>query len=110
VKFKIGLRYDTSAEVIRKICEEVQKVVNDHPVTNEDTLVTFDSFGDSILNIQVLYFISIVDYNDYMHIRQDLNYKIMAIVKVNGADFAFPSQTVFHDYVAEKPQGGLDIV
>lgn len=110
VKFKIGLRYDTSAEVIRKICEEVQKVVNDHPVTNEDTLVTFDSFGDSILNIQVLYFISIVDYNDYMRIRQDLNYKIMAIVKVNGADFAFPSQTVFHDYVAEKPQGGLDIV
>ncbi|MFZ4103042.1 MAG: mechanosensitive ion channel family protein [Sphingobacterium thalpophilum] len=110
VKFKIGLRYDTSAEVIRKICEEVQKVVNDHPETNEDTLVTFDSFGDSILNIQVLYFISIVDYNDYMRIRQDLNYKIMAIVKVNGADFAFPSQTVFHDYVAEKPQGGLDIV
>ena len=110
VKFKIGLRYDTSAEVIRKICEEVQKVVNDHPVTNEDTLVTFDSFGDSILNIQVLYFISIVDYNEFMRIRQDLNYKIMAIVKVNGADFAFPSQTVFHDYVAEKPQGGLDIV
>jgi len=110
VKFKIGLRYDTSAEVIRKICEEVQKVVNDHPVTNEDTLVTFDSFGDSILNIQVLYFISIVDYNEYMRIRQDLNYKIMEIVKVNGADFAFPSQTVFHDYVAEKPQGGLDIV
>ena len=110
VKFKIGLRYDTSAEVIRKICEEVQKVVNDHPVTNEDTLVTFDSFGDSILNIQVLYFISIVDYNDYMRIRQDLNYKIMAIVEENGADFAFPSQTVFHDYVAEKPVGGADIV
>jgi hypothetical protein len=34
----------------------------------------------------------------------------MAIVKVNGADFAFPSQTVFHDYVAEKPVGGADIV
>ena len=110
MKFKIGLRFDTSAEVMRKICEEVQKVVNDHPATNEETLVTFDSFGDSSLNIQVLYFISIVDYNEYMRIRQDLNYKIIAIVKENGADFAFPSPTVFHEYVGEKPVGGADIV
>lgn len=103
MKFNIGLRYDTSAEVMRKISEEVQKVVNDHPATSDDTLVTFDSFGDSSLNIQVLYFIEIVDYNEYMRIRQDLNYKIMAIVAENGADFAFPSRTVFHEYVGEKP-------
>jgi MscS family membrane protein len=84
--------------------------VNDHPATSDDTLVTFDSFGDSSLNIQVLYFIAIVDYNEYMRIRQDLNYKIMAIVEENGADFAFPTQTVFNEYVGEKPVGGIDIV
>jgi MscS family membrane protein len=105
MKFNIGLRYDTSPEVMRKISEEVQKVVNDHPATSDDTLVTFDSFGDSSLNIQVLYFIAIVDYNEYMRIRQDLNYKIMAIVEENGADFAYPSQTVFHEYLGEKPTG-----
>jgi MscS family membrane protein len=105
MKFNIGLRYDTSAEVMRKISEEVQRVVNDHPATSDGTLVTFDSFGDSSLNIQVLYFIAIVDYNEYMHIRQDLNYKIMSIVEENGAEFAFPSQTVFHEYAGEKPAG-----
>jgi len=110
MKFNIALRYDTPAEVMRKISEQIQKVVNDHPATSDDTLVTFDSFGDSSLNIQVLYFIAIVDYNEYMLIRQDLNYKIMAIVEENGADFAFPSQTVFHEYVGEKPPGGATIV
>jgi MscS family membrane protein len=110
MKFNIGLRYDTSAEVMQKISEQIQKVVNDHPATSDDTLVTFDSFGDSSLNIQVLYFIAIVDYNEYMRIRQDLNYKIIAIVEENGADFAFPTQTVFNEYVGEKPVGGIDIV
>ncbi len=105
MKFNIGLRYDTPAEVMRKISKEMQQVVNDHPATSNDTLVTFDSFGDSALFIQVLYFIEIVDYTEYMHIREDLNYKIMSIVAANGADFAFPSQTVFHEYIGEKPPG-----
>ncbi|MDP3466923.1 MAG: mechanosensitive ion channel family protein [Daejeonella sp.] len=110
MKFNIGLRYDTSVEVMKKISDEVQQIVNDHPATSDDTLVTFDSFGESSLNIQVLYFIQIVDYNEYMRIRQDLNYKIMVIVAENGADFAFPSRTVFHEYVGEKPPGGAEIV
>jgi len=110
MKFNIGLRYDTTPDVMKKISDEVQQVVNDHPATSDDTLVTFDSFGDSSLNIQVLYFIEIVDYNEYMRIRQDLNYKIMGIVMDNGAGFAFPSQTVIHEYVGEKPADGSHLV
>lgn len=103
MKFNIGLKYDTPADVMMKISKEIEKFVNDHPATSNDTLVTFDSFGDSSLNIQVLYFIEIVDYNDYMRIRQDINYRIIQIVSENGAGFAFPSQTVYHEYSVEKP-------
>jgi len=109
MKFNIGLRYDTSPEVMRKIAEEIRQLLDKHPATTDDTLVTFDSFGDSSLNIQILYFIEIVDYNEYMRIRQDFNYRIMEIVSANGAEFAFPSQTVFHEYVGEKPPRGAAI-
>jgi len=109
MKFNIGLRYDSSTEVMRKIAEEIRQLLDKHPATTDDTLVTFDSFGDSSLNIQILYFIEIVDYNEYMRIRQDFNYRIMEIVSANGAEFAFPSQTVFHEYVGEKPPGGATI-
>ena len=102
MKFNIGLKYDTTMQVMLKISKEIEKFVNDHPSTSNDTLVTFDSFGDSALHIQVLYFIEIIDYNDYMRIRQDINYQIIKIVSDNGAEFAFPSQTVYHEYTGEK--------
>jgi MscS family membrane protein len=39
-----------------------------------------------------------------MRIREDINYRIMQIVSENGAGFAFPSQTVYHEYVGAKPE------
>lgn len=103
MKFNISLKYDTPMDVMLKISKQIETYVNEHDSTSNDTLVTFDSFGESALNIQVLYFIEIVDYNDYMRIRQDINYKIMQIVAENKAEFAFPSQTVYHEYADEKP-------
>jgi len=103
MKFNISLKYDTPVEVMHKISKEIEAYVNGHDSTSNDTLVTFDSFGESALNIQVLYFIEIVDYNDYMHIREDINYRIMQIVAENKAEFAFPTQTVYHEYVDGKP-------
>jgi MscS family membrane protein len=38
-----------------------------------------------------------------MKIRQEINYGIMEIVTRNGAEFAFPSQTVYHQYPGGKP-------
>lgn len=106
MKFNISLKYDTPVEVMHKISKEIETYVNGHSSTSNDTLVTFDSFGESALNIQVLYFIEIVDYNDYMHIREDINYRIMQIVAENKAEFAFPTQTVYHEYVDDKSERG----
>lgn len=103
MKFNIGLKYDTPIEAMKKISVEIEEFVNAHSATSNETLVTFESFGDSSLNIQVLYFIEIVFYNEYMRIREDINYEIMHIVARNGADFAFPSQTVYHEYADNIP-------
>ncbi len=102
MKFNIGLKYDTPVDAMKKISTEIENFVDNHPATSQDTLVSFDSFGDSSLNIQVLYFIEIVDYKEYMHIREDINYRIMQIVSENGAGFAFPSQTVYNEYIGKK--------
>jgi MscS family membrane protein len=104
MKFNIGLKYDTPLDMMKKISTEIQNFVNNHPATSPDTLVSFDSFGESSLNIQVLYFIEIVDYNEYMHIREDINYRIMQIVTENGAGFAFPSQTIYNEYIGTKAE------
>jgi len=99
VKFNVGVLYGTHPKVIRKISEEITAYIQTHKeTTQDDTLVTFDSFGDSSLNIQVLYFIEIVDYTIYMKIKEEINYKVMDLVLENGAEFAFPSKTLYHEF------------
>ena len=98
VKFNVGVLYGTPPETIKKISEEIKAFIDQHLETNEDTLVVFDSFGDSSLNIMVLYHIEIVDYNIYMKIKEEINYKVMEIVLNNGAEFAFPTRTVYHEF------------
>ena len=110
MKFNIGLKYETPVEAMKKIITEIEKFVDDHSATSNDTLVSFESFGDSALNIQVLYYIETIFYNDYMRIREEINYEIINIVTKNGADFAFPSQTVYHEYLEEKPAAGSKVV
>ena len=98
VKFNIGVLYGTAPEVIKTIAAQITDYIQTHKETTQDTLVTFDSFGDSSLNIQVLYFIEIVDYTAYMKIKEQINYKVMEIVLDNKADFAFPSRTLYHEF------------
>jgi MscS family membrane protein len=35
-----------------------------------------------------------------MKVKEEINYQVMDIVTKNGAGFAFPSQTVYHQYPA----------
>jgi MscS family membrane protein len=46
----------------------------------------------------VLYHIEIVEYEQYIGIKEEINYKIMEIVLANGAKFAFPSRTLYHEF------------
>ena len=98
VKFNVGVLYGTPEATIRKITEQIKTYIDEHLETSMDTLVTFDAFGDSSLNIQILYYIEIVDYAIYMKIKEGINYKVMEIVLSNGADFAFQSRTLYHEF------------
>ncbi len=98
VKFNVGVLYGTKPEAIKKICEEIKSYIDERIDTNVESNINFDTFGESSLNIQVLYYIEIVDYTIYLNIKEEINYAIMDIVLKNGADFAFPSRTLYHDF------------
>ncbi len=98
VKFNVGVLYGTSPSIIKKITEEIKTYLDEHHETSMDALITFDGFGASSLDIQVLYYIEIVDYNIFMKIKEEVNYKVMEIVLNNGAEFAFPSRTIYHEF------------
>ena len=95
VKFNIGLTYETSAEKIKAIVTEIQEMINMHEKTNQDGRVRFQEFGASSLDIMVLYFVNSPRWEDLINVKEDINYKIMEIVKKHKSDFAFPSRTVY---------------
>ena len=104
VKFSVGLTYHTSIEQIKKIVADMQTMIDNHPRTtnaegkkskDKEGKVRFDEFGDSSLNIFVLYYVDSPKWADLIDVRQDVNYKIMEIVKKHHSDFAFPSTTVY---------------
>ncbi|MXV49835.1 mechanosensitive ion channel [Pedobacter sp. HMF7647] len=110
VKFNIGLTYDTKPETLRKINNEISDYINQRELTNNDVTVIFESFGDWSLNLQVLYLVEMMDFNEYLKIREEINYKIMEIVQANGADFAYPTSKVIHHQTqdTEGDQGFTD--
>lgn len=96
VDMTIGLTYDTKTEVLKKCVSDIEQMLNKHPdVDNERIVVTFSEFSDSSLDIRIIYFAATTVYDDFLYIKQDVNYKIREIVEKNGADFAFPSTSVY---------------
>ena len=95
VKFNIGLTYETSPDQIRSIVHDIQEMINSHEQTNQDGRVRFQEFGESSLDIMVIYFVNSPRWEDLINVKEDINYKIMDIVKKHKSDFAFPSTTVY---------------
>lgn len=95
VKFNIGLTYDTTIEQIKAIVADIQNMINEHEQTDQEGKVRFQEFGGSSLDILVIYYVNSPKWDDLIDVREDINYKIMEIVKKHNSDFAFPSTTVY---------------
>jgi len=95
VKFNIGLTYETTPEQMKSIVSDIQHLVDQHEKTNKDGKVRFQEFGSSSLDILVMYFVDSPSWDNLIDVKEDINYKIMEIVKKHNSDFAFPSTTVY---------------
>jgi len=97
VSFIIGLTYETNSESLRKIITEIESYINNHQGTSDDGNASFKSFGDSGLNVEVNYFVTVLNYAEFLKIRQEINLEIMDIVIRNKSDFAYPTQRLISD-------------
>ncbi|WP_199119974.1 mechanosensitive ion channel family protein [Pedobacter sp. ASV28] len=91
VKFDIGLTYETSSESVKKIIEEINRYLKEHPGITDGT-VALDSFGDSSLKVQIIYLVPMKKEFDLLKIKEEANFKIIEIVQRNGSEFAYPTQ------------------
>jgi MscS family membrane protein len=99
----IRLRVDTSADQIRFILLELQKLLHAHAKVNDSPLrVRFVGFGIDALNIDIHSYVETSEYDEYLAIAEDLNLRIMGIISASGTEIAIPTSIEYHDQ-ARKP-------
>jgi MscS family membrane protein len=103
----IGLQYSSTEGQLKAVVG----AINDYVRASDDfetdpakatTLINVDSFNDSSIDIMFYCFTKTTDWGKWMIIKEELAYRIKAIVEDNGAAFAFPSSSL---YVEKLPFG-----
>lgn len=93
--FSISLTYETKIAQFKSIVAEIQAYIDNHPhIYHEETRVRVYDFGASGINIKILYFVDTMEYDVYLNVREEINFKIMDIVERNGSSFAYPTTAV----------------
>lgn len=107
VNFFIGITYETPSAVIKEIVSEINALLATHPDTDEGFAV-FDNFGDSSLNIQVVYLVNQTAHREFIRIKEEINYQLIQIVEQRGSGFAYPTQRLIRENAvsAQSPQAG----
>lgn len=104
VNFFIGIIYETAPEDIKLILDAIADFLNTRTDT-KDGYATFDNFGDSALNIQVVYLVIDMEHSQYVKVKEEINFKLMEIVKQYRSDFAYPTQRSINENVTgTKPE------
>lgn len=93
VVFSIDIEYGTPFETVKKIPSLLKSIVE------QQAMITFDrahfaAYKDWSLQFEVVYYVLSADYNVYMDIRQNINFRIYEEFEKKKIEFAFPTQSL----------------
>jgi small-conductance mechanosensitive channel len=94
VSFKIGIVYSTPKDKLKMVKKIISEVINNVDEVKLDR-IHFESFGDSSLNFEIVYYVESSDYLIYMDKKEEINLKIFEAFSKDKIQFAFPSQSIY---------------
>jgi len=94
VIFRIGVVYQTSLEKLKEIPPIIRNIITNINDTVFDR-VHFFSYGDFSLIYEIVYYVLSNDYNKYMDVQQEINFRIKEEFDKRSIEFAYPTQTLY---------------
>ena len=109
ISWLIGVEYRTSIEQLRQIRNAIERyIVDSDNFANPSEISTYvhiDSFNDSSIDIMIYCFTKTTVWGEFLKVKEDLAYRIKEIIESAGAEFAFPSQSVYvESTLANQPE------
>ncbi len=103
IKFTIGVEYSTSPDKVESVIQGIKDLIKSNSdIAKDFFLVNFTAFAESWLEIFVYCFTTTSDWKKYLEIKEELNLSIMKLLEREGVNFAFPSQSLYIEKIAEK--------
>ena len=98
IRFNVGLIYQTTPETILNIRKDIEDYVakNDDLVNADEatTTIRVTQLNDYSIDLLIYCFTKSTRWYDFTKAKEDLILEIIRIVKNNGSDFAYPTQTI----------------
>ncbi|WP_232725491.1 mechanosensitive ion channel family protein [Bacillus sp. FJAT-44742] len=96
IDFTIGVKYSTPKGRLQNCVARIDNYLQAHPqIDNDLILVRFSDFGQSSLNIFIYFYTIPTGWVDWYNVKEEVNYKIMDILKEEGVEIALPSQNLY---------------
>ena len=103
----VQVTYDTTRDKLEALADGIRQLIADHPMTNKDNFhVRFNDFGESSLNVLVIFYLIVPDYAAELREREDILLKIMDLAKELGVEFAFPTRTLHVESMPAAARSG----
>ena len=93
VVLKLGLVYETTASKIQNGMKALQTIVDENEDLEENTVISFNEFGDFSLGILFIYYIK--KGADIMGVQTNVNMEVKKRFEEFDIEMAFPTQTVY---------------
>lgn len=93
VSLNLGLTYDTTPESMESAMKLLREITSANPNLEENVTVGFNRFGDSALNIMMIYYIT--KGADIVETQTAVNMEILRRFAAEKLEFAFPTQTLY---------------
>ena len=94
VVFKFGVTYQTTLKQLKEISGIIKTAIENVNDAAFDR-AHFASYGNFSLDFEVVYYVMSSDYNKYMDIQQEINFRIKEEFEKREIEFAYPTQTLF---------------
>src|SRR5690625_1881773 len=91
ITFSFMLMYDTPTTIVENAVTKIDEAVRTHPEVHQETIyVKVNNLTDQGIEIMLNFFTASTEYDPYIHTREELNLRILDILKEEGAEVATP--------------------
>ncbi len=96
ITFNLGLTYSTSKDKIQACVKRINNMLKNHEELDQDLImVRFNEFNASSLDIFLYFFTKTTSWQEYLRIKEDINFNIMEILEQEKVSIAFPSRSLY---------------